>query len=182
MITTKQELKRILALEETIYQKKWYYMLPLSLTERQILYRHERLLRRAEYATNCHKLTRHWYLMRLLRIQTKYGMSIPLNVLGEGYEIVHLGSIIINAHAHIGKGVRLHPGVCIGANHDKAPQIGDYVYIGPGAKVFGDITLADYIEVGANAVVNHSCDTKGALLVGVPAKQVARREVQTENE
>ena len=172
MIQTKQQLKQVLAIEAAIYEKKWYYVVPIHLTERQILYKHARLLRKAEYATNNRSLLRYWYLTRLLRIQTRYGISIPLNVLGEGAEIVHLGSVIINGKAQIGKYVRLHPGVCIGANHDKAPTIGDYVYIGPGAKVFGDITLADHIQVGANAVVNKSCDEEGAVLVGIPAKVV----------
>jgi serine O-acetyltransferase len=51
-----------------------------------------------------------------------------------------------------------------------APKIGDHVYIGPGAKVFGDIEIADDVQIGANAVVNKSCMENGAVLVGVPAK------------
>lgn len=169
MIQTKADLQRVLGIEEKIYEKKWYFALPVRLTERQILYKHAVLLRKAEYYTNRGSLLRYWYLTKLLRIQTRYGISIPLNVLGEGFEIVHLGSVIINGKAKVGRYARLHPGVCIGANHDKAPTIGDYVYIGPGAKVFGDITLADHIEVGANAVVTKSCETAGAVLVGIPA-------------
>lgn len=170
MIQTREELKRVLSIEQNIYGKKWYYDLPVMLTERQILYKHAKLLRKAEYTANTGSLLKYWYLTRLLRIQTRYGISIPLNVLGEGAEIVHLGSVIINGKAQIGKYARLHPGVCIGANHDKAPTIGDHVYIGPGAKVFGDIVLGDNIEVGANAVVTKSCDVNGAVLVGVPAR------------
>ncbi|MBE5878050.1 MAG: serine acetyltransferase [Lachnospiraceae bacterium] len=175
-IETKAELKRVLEIEEKVYGKKWYYCLPAYLTEQQILYRHALLLRKAEYTTNNRKLSRYWYLIRLLRIQTRYGISIPLNVLDEGFEIVHLGSVIINANAKVGKYARLHPGVCIGANHDKAPHIGDYVYIGPGAKIFGDITLASHIQVGANAVVTKSCDMENVILAGVPAKVVGGGE------
>lgn len=176
MIQTKEQLKHVLMVEEKIYGKKWYYSLPIRLTEKQVLYKHAYFLRKAEYAANNRKASRYWYLVRLLRIQTRYGISIPLNVLEEGFEIVHLGSVIINAKAKIGKHVRLHPGVCIGANHDKAPQIGEHVYIGPGAKVFGDITLASHIQIGANAVVTKSCDVEGAVLVGVPAKIVGNQE------
>lgn len=172
MIQTREDLRRVLMIEQEIYGKKWYYALPFMLTERQILYKHAVLLRKAEYMTNKGSKLRYWYLIRLLRIQTKYGISIPLNVLGEGAEIVHLGSVIINGNAKIGKYVRLHPGVCIGANHDLAPTIGDYAYIGPGAKVFGNINLANRIQVGANAVVTKSCDVEGAVLVGAPAKAV----------
>ena len=77
---------------------------------------------------------------------------------------------MLNAGSTVGKNCRIHPGVCIGANGGKPPRIGDNVYLGPGAKVFGDIELADGVMVGANAVVNHSCMEEGAHLVGIPAK------------
>jgi serine O-acetyltransferase len=171
MIKTKEQLKQVLEVEERIYNKKWYYGLPFNLTEQQILYKHMKHLRKAEYALNSGKrLSRYWNLLLLLRIQTRYAISIPLNVVGEGFEIVHLGSVIINAKAKIGKNCKVHPGVVIGANHDLAPKIGDHVYIGPGAKVFGDIEIADDVQIGANAVVNKSCMENGAVLVGVPAK------------
>lgn len=173
MVQSKEELKRYLKTEEKIYHKKWYYDLPILMTEQQVLYKHAKFLRKAEYAANNHRLSRVWYLFRLLRIQTRYGISIPLNVLEEGFEIAHLGSVIINAGSHIGKNARLHPGVCVGANKDKAPQIGDNVYLGPGAKVFGDIVLGNDIQVGANAVVTKSCTKDGAILVGIPAKDIS---------
>ena len=172
MITTKDELKRVLDREAKVYEYKWYYRLPVRLTENQILYRHARFLRLAEYAMNTHRWNRHYYLFRLLRIQTRYALSIPLNVMGEGFSISHLGPVIINAGSTIGENARIHPGVCVGANGGRPPRIGKDVYLGPGAKVFGDIELADGIMVGANAVVNHSCLTPGAHLVGVPAREV----------
>ncbi|WP_223847722.1 hypothetical protein [Bifidobacterium callitrichos] len=45
------------------------------------------------------------------------------------------------------------------------------MYIGPGAKIFGNIYISDNCKIGANAVVNHSCQTVGATLVGIPAKE-----------
>ncbi len=175
MIQTKKQLEEALQGEARLYNKKWYYDLPFRLTEKQILYKHGKYLRKAEYAlNNSKKLLLKWNLMHLLRIQTQYGLVIPLNVVESGFEIVHLGSVIINGKASIGKNCRVHPGVCIGANHDKAPMIGENVYIGPGAKVFGDIILADDIQVGANAVVTRSCHEKGTVLVGVPARPVCK--------
>jgi serine O-acetyltransferase len=173
MIQTKEQLSKVLEAEGKIYNKKWYYSLPLNMTEQQILYKHMRYLRKTEYALNSGKrFSRYWNMFWLLHIQTRYAISIPLNVVGEGFEIVHLGSVIINANAIIGKNCKIHPGVVIGANHDLAPKIGDHVYIGPGAKVFGNIEIADEVQIGANAVVNKSCIQKGAVLVGVPARQV----------
>lgn len=173
MIQNKEDLKRYLNLEGKKYNKKWYFHLPLMMTEQQVLYQHAYFLRKAEYAANTRKISRVWYLFRLLRIQTRYGISIPLNVLGEGFEMSHLGSVIINADTRIGKNAKLHPGVCVGANHGKAPKIGDNVYLGPGSKVFGEITLGNNIQVGANAVVTKSCMKDGAILVGIPAEDVS---------
>jgi serine O-acetyltransferase len=176
MIQTREQLKHVLSVEEKIYDKKWYYDLPICLTEYQILYKHMKYLRKAEYAyNNGRRLSRYYYLIKLLRIQTRYAISIPLNVVEEGFEIVHLGSVIINAKAKVGKNCKIHPGAVIGANHDLAPKIGEHVYIGPGAKIFGDIVIADDVQIGANAVVNKSCTQKGAILVGVPAHQVEDR-------
>ncbi len=174
MIITREELRRVLALERDVYGRKWYYDLPVCLTEGQILYRHARLLRLAEYAVNTGSWNRHYRLLRLLRLQTRYALSIPLNVMGEGFSISHVGPVIVNAGSCIGRNCRIHPGVCVGANGGRPPRIGDDVYLGPGAKVFGDIELADGVRVGANAVVNHSCRTKGAHLVGVPAHEVLK--------
>ena len=64
--------------------------------------------------------------------------------------------------------------VNIGANGGsmKAPQIGRDVYIGPGAVIFGDITIADGCYIGANAVVNKSFLEPNSVIVGVPAKVI----------
>lgn len=51
--------------------------------------------------------------------------------------------------------------------------IGKHVYIGPGAKIFGDIYIADDIAIGANAVVNKSFTTPGITVAGVPAKIIS---------
>ena len=36
---------------------------------------------------------------------------------------------------------------------NKAPRIGNNVYIGAGAKILGDIEIGDNVKIGANAVV-----------------------------
>nr|WP_292372222.1 hypothetical protein [Methanosarcina sp. UBA411] len=50
--------------------------------------------------------------------------------------------------------------------------MGNNVYIGPGAKIFGNITIADDIAIGANSVVNKSFYEKGISIAGVPAKKI----------
>ena len=47
-----------------------------------------------------------------------------------------------------------------------APHIGNGVYIGPGAKLWNDITIADGVTIGANACVSKSVTEEGAVVVG----------------
>ena len=64
--------------------------------------------------------------------------------------------------------------VNIGANQGSmnAPKIGNDVYIGPGAVIFGDIEIADGCYIGANAVVNKSITEPNSVVVGVPGKVI----------
>lgn len=62
----------------------------------------------------------------------------------------------------MGKFCDIHVGVNIGQNinPDDVPIIGDNVWIGPGAKIFGKIIIADGVAIGANSVVNHDITKK----------------------
>lgn len=107
-------------------------------------------------------------------------ISIPLNVFGPGLSLPHRGNIIVNSHTHIGENCRIHVGVNIGAHHDKAPRIGNNVYIGPGAIIFGDIEIADNCSIGVNATVNKSVIEPNCVVAGTPAK-VLKRNVASWN-
>lgn len=104
----------------------------------------------------------------------KLGYSIPINVFGPGLSLPHYGTIVVNPGAKIGRNCRIHVGVNIGAHHDRAPQIGDNVYIGPGAIIFGGIEIADNVSVGANATVNKSIVEPNSVVVGTLAQTVRR--------
>ena len=52
------------------------------------------------------------------------------------------------------------------------PTIGDNVYICTGAKVFGEIQVANDVIIGANSVVNKSVTENGVTVAGAPAKIV----------
>ena len=45
------------------------------------------------------------------------------------------------------------------------------MWIGPGAKLYGDIKIATGCAIGANAVVNKSFNERGTI-VGVPARMI----------
>jgi serine O-acetyltransferase len=144
------------------------------------IWRFERALRRVEYLSNCGGLlpVRLAARLRLRRLGRRLGFSIPPNVFGPGLSIAHYGTVVVNGGARVGANCRLHVDVVIGTaagQSDAAPTIGDGAYIGPGAKIFGPITLGDNVRVGANAVVNRSHEESTLTLVGAPARPVMRQ-------
>ncbi len=98
----------------------------------------------------------------------KLGFTVPTHVFGPGLALVHYGSVVVNQDARVGRNARVHSGVNIGDAHGRAPRIGDNVYLGPGAKVFGDILVGDGAIIGANAVVNRDVPPN-VTVGGVPA-------------
>lgn len=98
------------------------------------------------------------------------GLSIPIGTkIGKGLFISHSGSIIINSDCEIGENCNLAPMIVIGWGKSEGrygvPKIGNRVWIGPGAKIFGPITIGDDVAIGANAVVNKSIPNR-AVVVG----------------
>lgn len=130
-------------------------------------------LRVYEFYSNCHPTSCLKYLWKYLyrKFSYKLGFTIPINVIEEGLKINHYGLIVINSKARIGKYCELNQGINIGntLDRDAVPILGNNIFIGPGAKIFGRIVIADNIKIGANAVVNKSFYNAGATLVGVPA-------------
>lgn len=116
------------------------------------------------------------------RMSVRLGFSMGPNIFGPGLAIVHYGTIVIDPTTRIGKNCRIHVGSHIGgaaqfvdpAEAEKfSPRIGDNVYIGPGAKLYGPIKIGDNCVIGANAVVTKSFPEAGLTLAGVPAKVIA---------
>ena len=64
-----------------------------------------------------------------------------------------LNGIIIAAGASIGENCYIGHQVTIGRSRGGAPVIGNNVYIGPGAKIFGNIRVGNNVRIGANCVV-----------------------------
>ncbi|WP_445718785.1 serine acetyltransferase [Flavobacterium sp.] len=136
------------------------------------------LLRKSEYYKNksglIPKCIYLYYKIRFRKKSLKLGFSIPENVFGPGLAIPHYGTIVVNANAKVGSNCRIHVCTNIGASsgNSSAPIIGDNVYIGPGAKIYGDIIIGNNIAIAANAAVNKSFSQDGVLIGGVPAKVI----------
>ncbi len=113
---------------------------------------------------------------RMKHLTYRYGISIEFTTdIGPGFYIGHFGGIVVNPRAKIGRDCNISQGVTIGiANRGEragCPVIGDRVFIGPGAKIFGGITIGDDVAIGANAVVMHDVPA-GSVSVGIPAKVI----------
>jgi serine O-acetyltransferase len=147
------------------------------------IWQFERLLREVEYYLNCKKSFIWKPYTIFLKIQffskaKSLGFTIPPNVFGPGLSIAHRGTIVINENCRIGKNCRLHTCVNIGTEagfSDRAPKIGDNVYIGPGSKIFGSIEISSNIAIGANSVVNKSFLEQGITIAGIPAKKISEK-------
>lgn len=144
------------------------------------IWRFQRLLRKVEFYTNCRKslfwkLNYYYSVLRFYQLSVKLGFTIHPNNFGPGLSIAHRGTIVINPAARIGSNCRIHACVNIGtkAGHgNSAPTLGNNIYIGPGATIFGDIEIADGIAIGANSVVNKSFPEAGISIAGTPAKKI----------
>lgn len=148
------------------------------------IWRWERLLRKCEYYSNCKKSIIgkvHGAFLRykFRRESIRLGFTIPLNTFEEGLCIWHYGTITINSKAKIGRNCRLSEGVNIGDSRGKVPVIGNNVFICTGAKIFGDVSIADDVIVGANAVVNTTIEEAAITVAGIPARKISDKSSRT---
>ncbi|WP_035348123.1 serine O-acetyltransferase [Heyndrickxia ginsengihumi] len=144
------------------------------------IWKYQRLMRKTEYYLNCKgKLFKpYFYLLkaRYKKMSVKLGFTIPLNCFGYGLSIAHYGTICINPKVKIGNYCRIHVATNIGGTGDDVPTIGNHVYIAPGVKMFGKITIADGTKIGANSVVNKSFLESNTTITGAPAKVIKKNE------
>jgi serine O-acetyltransferase len=123
---------------------------------------------------------RPWYVVARLFQRScmfKFGIDIPHTTrIGPGFYIGHFGTIVVSDQAVIGRNCNISPGVTIGAvfrgPRSGAPVIGDNVYLGPGSKVVGKVTIGSNVAIGANCVVTRDVPDH-AVVVGIPGKVIS---------
>jgi serine O-acetyltransferase len=109
-----------------------------------------------------------------LGIEMITGIELPNRAeIGKGLFIPHAHGIIIHQDCLIGDYCNLSQDVSIGlagrGENAGTPKIGHRVFIGPGAKVIGSITIGNDVAIGSNAVVTKDLPDH-AVAVGIPAK------------
>lgn len=185
MITTRDELK--LYLQEDKNAMHIHKMMP---GYSDIVWKYLIALRHNEYHFNVrnnrrgiyslyHKVMHKLWDYRMFRLGLQTGFSICLNSCGKGLQLAHIGPIIINGT--LGDYCRIHVGVNIGVKagtSSERPTIGSGVYIGPGAKLFGAIKIADHIAIGANSVVNKDFCEPNISIAGIPAKKISDKSAK----
>jgi serine O-acetyltransferase len=186
MIKSKSDYKHYLNSDSIALGKTAY---GFSQRMREMLYpdpvwKFQRLMRKVEYYNNVKrgvffKLYTLYLKYRYAKLSLRLGFSIPINVFGPGLSIVHYGTIVVNHNARVGKNCRIHACTNIGASggSNKAPVLGDNIYVAPGAKIYGDIRLGNNIAISANAVVNKSFSEENVMLAGVPARVIKPIEI-----
>lgn len=176
MILTKEEYKAYIIQDAKANNRKKLraaligdYIWKFQLSMRKLdYYNHKR-------KTNpVYQLAYYYYRFIYSKQSVKLGFSLPYDVFGPGLSIAHRGTIIVNGKCKIGENCRIHACVNIGVSGDSAaPQIGNNVYISPGVKIVGDISIADGVCLGAGAVVVKSITEPDTTWGGVPAKKIS---------
>lgn len=114
------------------------------------------------------------------KIRNTYGIELPYSVrLGRRVIVEHQSGIVIHGDCVIGDDCIIRQGVTMGNRYlDRpfdAPKLGKRVNVGAGAKLFGNITIGDDVNIGANAVVLADIPP-GKTAVGIPAKILSSKK------
>jgi serine O-acetyltransferase len=99
-------------------------------------------------------------------------LNVSCAEIGPGLVVRHGYSTILTAE-RIGANCFVHHEVTIGWHDEgeRAPRVGNNVYVGVGAKILGAITIGDNVRIGANAVVLDDVPDN-CTVAGVPARVV----------
>lgn len=120
-------------------------------------------------------VARRWWVLQHHFWSAVTGAEIPLNCrIGGGLNIPHPNGIVFHADAVVGVNCQIMHQVTLGTNGPGgAPVLGDFVDIGPGAKVLGPVTIGDGAIVGALSLVLTDIGPD-EVAVGAPARPTGR--------
>ncbi|MGN1152845.1 MAG: serine O-acetyltransferase [Candidatus Gastranaerophilaceae bacterium] len=119
------------------------------------------------------------FISYLARIIT--GIEIhPAASIGSRCFIDHGEGVVIGETTIIGNDVLIYQQVTLGGTGKESgkrhPTIGNNVILGAGAKVLGNITIADHVRIGAGSVVINDVP-EYSTVIGVPGRIVQQKYV-----
>ena len=115
----------------------------------------------------------------------------PRANIGKNLFIDHGMGVVIGETSEIGDNVTIYHMVTLGGispsvnsneqrNIKRHPTLKDNVVVGSGAQILGPVTVGKNAKIGANAVVTKDVP-ENAVMVGIPAKNVAETSGSDEN-
>lgn len=118
------------------------------------------IFRLTQYFRRRNRLLFYFFFLWLRHLKVKYGFDISYRTqIGKGFYIGHFGNVVIHGDTVIGDNCNISQGITFGVSNAGAtigvPKIGNNVFVGPGACVFGNIIIGNHVTIGANAVVTH---------------------------
>ena len=116
----------------------------------------------------------YYYKVRLRLLSERTHIQILSKTqIGEGFYIGHLGRVVVNPEAKIGKNVNISVGATVGAENrgtrKGAPMISDNCWIGTNAVVVGNILIGSDVLIAPNAYVNFDVPSH-SIVIGNPAR------------
>ena len=109
-------------------------------------------------------------------------IQIPYQTkIGEGFRIVHFGTIVINPETVIGKNFNISQGTLIGNAQGKnagTPTIGDNVCMNANAIIIGKCQIGNNVLIAPGAFVNFDVPDN-SIVIGNPGKIIPRESSPT---
>lgn len=174
----KQDYKRIFNKKISLIRKiKLIYTSDLSYMRWKYI-KYMRLCDNLNYNENfINKFRKLYYQRKKNKIGMLLGYEITSTNIGAGICLYHNGPIVINGKSIIGENCSLHGDNCIGndGKSDSCPVIGKNVDIGVGAKIVGNVKIANNVVIGAGGIVVTDILKENCVVVGVPGKIVERK-------
>ena len=105
----------------------------------------------------------------------KIEISKQANI-GPGLRLPHPMGIIIAPNVTVGAECDFYADVRLVLSHGdpQGPRLGDHVFLGDGAKVLGNVTIGEWAEIGASAVVTKDIPAH-AVAAGIPARVLKQK-------
>lgn len=185
MITSRLCLKQVLA-----YERRQYYSYMFPTRARRIMgwlkhepimsiWRWQKASRNSDYyhyksqngGNILEKLAYLYWVTKKNRIGEKLGIELCTAEIGKGLFIYHFGGGVV-ANGTWGENVHLHGNNCIGnggPGKHIPPTLGNNVLVGVGAKIIGNVHIADNVKIAAGAVVVKDINEPGCTVAGIPA-------------